>query len=127
MSYNESTFAGDELHTICCAGDAVRGDKVAFERAVFGGSLRSPKFLRFELVRGEIVADSYGANKQQHTFTILLADGSKTRIKGRNLYRNGTFRQPWPDESLRHAAATEKHSRGDMARAQRAARVEYRV
>lgn len=126
MPYQTSTFSGDELHTINCTGDAVVGDKVAFERAVFSGSLRKPKFSHFELVKGEIVSDSYGRDKQQHTFTIQLADGSKTLIKGRNLYGNGTWRQPWADEAARHAASDEKHSRGDMARAQRAIRKEER-
>jgi hypothetical protein len=126
MGYAVSTFSGDEVHTIRCTGDCVKGDRVAFERATFGGSRTRPTFAGFELVTGEIVADSYGADKQQHTFTLLLADGSKTRIKGRNLYANGVYRAPWADEKERRTAAEEKHERGDAARAERAVRIRER-
>jgi len=124
MTYQTSEYAGDESHTINCTGDCVTGDKVSFERATFSGSFRKPKFAGFERVTGEIVKDSYGADKQQHTFTILLADGSKIRIKGRNLYANGVWRQPWADESARNQAADEKHQRGDFARKARQIRRE---
>jgi hypothetical protein len=126
MAYNESTFAGDAEHTINCTGDCVVGDEVAFERATFTGSFRKPKFAGFEMVVGHIVADSYGAEKQQHTFTIEIADGGKTLIKGRNLYKNGVWRKPWADEAARHQAADEKHARGDRARAARQQRIEER-
>lgn len=122
MAYQVSEFRGDELHSIVCTGDVVRGDKVAFERATFNGSFRNAKFAGFERIVGEVVADSYGAAKQQHTFTLRLTDGSTLRIKGRNLYANGTYRQPWADEAARREAANEKHGRGDAARAARAER-----
>lgn len=123
MAYQNSTFAGDEQYSINATGDCCVGDRVAFERATFTGSYRNAKFAGFELVIGEIVADSYGAAKQQHTFTIRLADGSTTRIKGRNLYANGVYRQRWADENARRAALDEKHGRGDAARAARAERI----
>lgn len=122
MAYEVSTYRGDDEYPICCTGDAVVGDEIRFERAEFGGSYKRPVFLRFELVTGKIVADSYGADKQQHTFTVALPNGSKTRIKGRNLYREGVWRKAWPDESKRLLVADEKHKRGDVARAQRAMR-----
>lgn len=124
MNYQISEYAGDELHTINCTGDCVTGDKISFDRATFSGSFRNAKFAGFERLTGVIVKDSYGAAKQQHTFTILLADGSKIRIKGRNLYANGVWRQPWPDESERKQAAAEKHLRGDAARRARQIRRE---
>ena len=124
MGYAVSDFAGDERHPIRCTGDACKGDRVAFERATFVGSFRNAKFAGFERVEGEIIADSYGRDRQQHTFTLRLADGSTTRIKGRNLYANGTWRQPWPDEGQRRNTLTEKHVRGDAARAVRADRRE---
>jgi hypothetical protein len=99
MSYQVSTFAGDDVHTMCCTGDVVSGDEVAFERATFAGSLRKPKFVGFELVIGTVVAESYGRDKQQHTFTIELASGGKALIKGRNLYANGVWRKLWQDEA----------------------------
>lgn len=122
MTYQISTYSGDDLHTIDCTGDACVGDRVAFERATFTGSWRNAKFAGFELVRGEIIRDSYGADKQQHTFTLRLVEGSEIRIKGRKLYANRTFRQPWADESQRNAALADKHVRGDAARAERAER-----
>lgn len=127
MTYQISTFSGDSEHTICCTGDAVVGDQVAFERATFSGSLRKPKFAGFEMVTGMIVADSYGPEKQQHTFTILRADGTKTLIKGRNLYAQTLMRRPWSDESKRRGAAEEKHGRGDSARSACAQRIENRA
>ncbi|KDO39177.1 hypothetical protein CISIN_1g0392731mg, partial [Citrus sinensis] len=54
------------------------------------------------IVAGRIVKESYGAAKQQHTFTIevLWSKGEKPLpplrpllIKGRNLYRLKTLRQ----------------------------------
>lgn len=127
MTYTDPTYAGDDEYSIRCTGDACVGDEVRFERATFtGGSFgrfrSKPKFAGFETVTGKIVRDSYGADKQQHTFTIEHSDGSTLRIKGRNLYANGTWRKPWADERERHAVLNEKHTRGDRARADREAR-----
>jgi len=109
-------FSGDEEFNINCTGDACVGDEVRFSRAVFSGSFRKPKFCGYEIVTGKIIADSYGAAKQQHTFTIALECGQKTLIKGRNLYKNGVFRRAWADERARDAVLDEKHSRGEIAR-----------
>jgi len=106
-------------YAIDCTGDAVAGDRVQFTRAVFEGSYRRPVFVENEVIRAEILRDSYGAGRQQHTFTMLSEDGITFRIKGRNLYRNGTRRMRWADESKRRAAADEKHNRGDDARHER--------
>lgn len=115
----EATYRGDLEFSIECTGDCVKGDLVRFERATFTGSFKRPKFMGFELVTGEIVCDSYGAEKQQHTFTLKLPDESRIRIKGRNLYANGIWRKPWADETLRDIEAHDKHERGDFARAAR--------
>lgn len=119
MAYQISEYSGDELYCIKCTGDAVVGDEVRFERAVFTGSYRKPQFDGFVKITGKIIKDSYGKDKQQHTFTLELVDGSKQMIKGRNLYSNETYRKIWADESLRQKVADEKHARGDMARAER--------
>lgn len=111
--------------TINCTGDCVVGDFVQFERAVFTGSYRRPRFSHNETVEGEIIRDSYGAAKQQHTFKIRKLDGVEFHIKARNLYRNGTMRKPWADESKRKQALQEKHQRGDAARAARYSRLAY--
>lgn len=125
MPYQKSSFPGDPEHTIDCTGDCVVGDEVAFERATFTGSFRNAKFAGFERVIGKIVRDSYGRDKQQHTFTLELAESGELRvIKGRNLYANGVYRKPWADESSRHIAAKEKHQRGDRARKARQIRRE---
>lgn len=121
---NESTFRGDATYPIDCTGDAVRGDEVCFDRATFTGSFRNAKFAGFERIEGTIVADSYGAQAQQHTFTIMLVGGGEVRIKGRNLYKNGVFRKAWADEPARVIAANEKHTRGDRARQARKERKE---
>lgn len=115
--------------TINCTGNACTGDVILFSEGVFGGSFRKPKFLGERRIAARIVKDSYGDTKQQHTFTLeviasdghdALKSGSKTTRKGRNVYRNGTMRQAWPDENARKAALSEKHERGDLARAVRA-------
>lgn len=118
-SFEEPTYKGDSEYNIDTTGDVVVGDEVAFERAMFTGSWKNPKFDGFELVNGKVIKDSYGKDKQQHTFTLELKDGSTMRIKGRNLYKNGTWRKKWEDESLRNKVADEKHLRGNIARAER--------
>ncbi len=116
---------------IPCAGDACAGDTILFGEAVFGGPFRKPRFLGERRIVARIVKDGYGAGKQQHTFTLEiiasdgiepLAAGSKTTRKGRNVYRNGTMRAPWPDETVRGQALDDKHARGDVARRARAER-----
>lgn len=118
---------------INCTGDVVTGDVIRFEESVFGGSHRKPKYLGTRVVEAEVLGDSYGERKQQHTFSLLilastgtqaLTPGTRTTRKGRNVYRNGTTRRPWVDESAREAARQEKHARGDTARSARAARRE---
>lgn len=109
-------------------GDVVTGDVICFSEAVFRGSYRKPKYLGDRTIIAEVLKDSYGAGKQQHTFTINviksrgyepLKTGVKTRRKGRNVYRQGTQRLPWRDEAKREEIAGEKHERGDAARRER--------
>ncbi len=47
MTYITAEFKGDDIYLINCTGDACVGDEIAFERAIFGGSFRSPKFIGF--------------------------------------------------------------------------------
>lgn len=117
--------------TISCTGDACQGDMILFTEVVFGGSFRKPKFLGERRIAAHIAKDSYGVAKQQHTFTLTIlhsdgvepiAAGSVTIRKGRNVYRNGTMRQPWADEAARTANLDDKHARGDAARAARETR-----
>lgn len=41
-----------------------------------------------EILMGEIFKHSYGVERYQHTFTVLLDNGEKKLVKGRNLYPN---------------------------------------
>lgn len=124
--------------TIDCTGDVVAGDTILFTEGVFSGfcgrsrfGSSKPKRLGDRTIVAEVLRDSYGAGKQQHTFTIrvlacegyaALAVNSETTRKGRNIYRNETSRLPWADESERAAVADDKHARGDKAREVRAMR-----
>jgi hypothetical protein len=116
MAYQSSDYCGDEEFFIDCKGDCVVGDEIRFERATFTGSYRSAKFAGFEQITGEIIKESYGNEKQQHTFTIELKNGSKICIKGRNLYKQGVWRKKWENEDERYDAQEEKHERGNEAR-----------
>ncbi|CBI35832.3 hypothetical protein VitviT2T_013111 [Vitis vinifera] len=121
-----------------CKGDACTGDVVMFEQNVYemfniaSRSASGPP-CGSRIIAGHIVKDSYGAAKQQHTFTIevLWSKGEKPLpplhpllIKGRNLYRLKTLRQRWEDEGERQKVLMEKHSRGSLARSDREARIQ---
>lgn len=112
--------------------DVIVGDLVEFVEPVFSGSYRNARFAGNRRIVAEVLRESYGATRQQHTFTIrvLASDGAQpleagatTTRKGRNLYRDCS-RLTWRDESARAAAAVDKHARGDRARAVRKARQE---
>lgn len=130
---NASHAAGSFLKKPTQAGnDVVTGDIVEFQQDVFGGSFKRPTYLGQRTVHGEVIKDSYGAEKQQHTFTIrpINVEGINAdeilkkqsfRIKGRNLYKNGVMRE-LVDEKARDLVADEKHVRGSAAREQRAIR-----
>ena len=117
-----------DLFTINCTGDACVGGTILFTETVWGGNWKHPTKLGERIIAALIVKDSYGAAKQQHTFTLEVIDsegydaleiGSSVRRKGRTVYGNGTKRQPWTDETQRGAVLDEKHARGDIARAAR--------
>jgi len=112
-------------YPIDATGDVVTGDTIKFTEAVFAGSFRKPIYLGDRVIEAEIIRDSYGAEKQQHTFTIRILRstgtdavpvGTVTTRKGRNIYRRGVQRQIWQSEDARASEASEKHKRGDDAR-----------
>ncbi|KAK3425917.1 hypothetical protein EUGRSUZ_F02474 [Eucalyptus grandis] len=137
------TGKGEEKYPVSsfvlrCKGDACTGDVVMFEQNVYelfniaSRSASGPPCGK-RIVAGRIVKESYGAAKQQHTFTIevLWSKGEKPLpplhpllIKGRNLYRYNTMRQRWEDEGERAKALMEKHARGSLARSDREARLQ---
>ncbi|KAJ6852198.1 zinc finger CCCH domain-containing protein 62-like isoform X1 [Iris pallida] len=126
--YPKSSFS------INCTGDVCKGDVILFKQRVYekfdkvkrggGGNIIGTR-----TIAGKVVKESYGATKQQHTFTveILWCKGTKAwpplyplLVKGRNLYRLKTFRQPWNNETERSKVLAEKHKRGATARHVRA-------
>ncbi|XP_062156792.1 zinc finger CCCH domain-containing protein 62 isoform X2 [Alnus glutinosa] len=124
--YPRSTFV------INCTGDVCKGDVVLFTQKVyerFNKVTRHGRPQGKRTVAGRVVKESYGAAKQQHTFTVevLWSKGSNRLpplfpllVKGRNLYKLRTFRQRWSNESERMKVLAEKHKRGTAARLVRA-------
>ncbi|CAN4079631.1 unnamed protein product [Withania somnifera] len=120
--------------TINCTGDVCKGDVVLFTQKVyknFDKRTRGGELLGKRTIAGRIAKESYGAAKQQHTFTVevLWSQGVKQLpplfpllVKGRNLYKLNTFRQRWKDEKERLEVLAEKHKRGEAARFIRAKR-----
>ncbi|XP_009611548.1 zinc finger CCCH domain-containing protein 62-like isoform X2 [Nicotiana tomentosiformis] len=120
--------------TINCTGDVCKGDVVLFTQKVyknFDKMTRGGELLGKRTIAGRIVKESYGATKQQHTFTVevLWSQGVKKLsalfpllVKGRNLYKLKTFRQRWKNEKERLEVLAEKHKRGEAARFIRATR-----
>lgn len=109
---NENTFG------IGCTGDAVTGDHIQFTEAVFEWSYRRASFVGMRTIEAIIEKDSYGSEKQQHTFSLRVTRsegcepieiGKLVCRKGRNVYWNGTYRKLWEDEEKRKIALDEKH------------------
>jgi len=111
-------------HSIPCKGDVCVGDQLVFVDRVWErqrinsyGKMANV-IVDYQLVEAEVIRDSYGADKQQHTFTLKLAKTERL-IKGRNLYAIGCWRRVWTDESQRNTVLAEKHERGNNARVAR--------
>jgi len=111
----------------------VTGDTVKFKEAVFSGSYKKPRWVGDREITAEVINDSYGDKKQQHTFTIrvihctgydCLPTGKITTRKGRNIYKNDPVRLTWENEDERVGASEEKHKRGAVARERRTIRRE---
>ena len=119
-------MAENSKYDVECAGNVVVGDVIRFDHFVSSicgwYSARKPKVeMKYSATyEAVVVADSYGEDKQQHTFSLFIFDGKggtflKT-IKGRVLYRNAIMRKAWKNEADRAAAVKEKNGRGDYAR-----------
>ncbi|XP_058777958.1 zinc finger CCCH domain-containing protein 62-like isoform X2 [Vicia villosa] len=117
---------------INCTGDVCMGDVVLFKQKVyekFSKMTRHGRVIGNRTVAGRVVKESYGAAKQQHTFTVEVLWSSGVRklpplspllVKGRNLYKQKTYRQRWKNEADRVKVLSEKHRRGAAARSVRA-------
>lgn len=113
---------------INCTGDVCMGDVVMFRQKVyekFSKVARHGRVRGSRTVAGRVVKESYGAAKQQHTFTVEVLWSSGVRklppltpllVKGRNLYKLKTYRQRWKNEADRVKVLSEKHRRGAAAR-----------
>lgn len=108
-------------YSINCTGDACTNDEVLFMQAIWErkpinrfGKLAN-QIVDYKWIEGTIIKDSYGTEKQQHTFTILLKNqrGKKILIKGRNLYKVCCFRKP---RENRDTDLLDKRQRGNAAR-----------
>ncbi|RDX80620.1 Zinc finger CCCH domain-containing protein 62, partial [Mucuna pruriens] len=120
------------LGSALSSGDVCMGDVVLFRQKVyekFDKMTQRGKHLGNRTVAGRVVKESYGAAKQQHTFTVEVLWSSGVRklpplspllVKGRNLYKQKTYRQRWKDEADRIEVLGEKHKRGAAARSKRA-------
>jgi len=115
-------------------GDIVSGDVIRYTEKVFDYGMKKSIYLGERTNTVEILKDSYGADRMQHTFTVRVVDsegyqaldrGTITRRKGRNLYRSEKlYRLEWKDESARQSARDEKHARGNAARTKKAQLIE---
>lgn len=117
FSYNKKLKNDIDLNKDACIDDVI-----IFQQAIFGGSWKKPKFLGYNTRICKVLNESYGAEKQQHTFTLKdLENQEEFRIKGRNIYGNGFARIKGnqKEELARVEIATEKHTRGDIAREMR--------
>ncbi|KAH6788253.1 SAP domain-containing protein [Perilla frutescens var. hirtella] len=123
--YPRSSFRLD------CTGDVCKGDIVLFHQRVHqtSGKTARNRTVGRRTVAGRIIKESYGATRQQHTFTVEVLWNRGTKkldplfpllVKGRNLYRLKTFRQLWQNEKERVEVLAEKHRRGNAARSIRA-------
>lgn len=108
-------------YSINCTGDACTNDEVLFLQVILErkpinrfGKLAN-QIVGYKWIEGTIIKDSYGIEKQQHTFTIKLKNqrGKKMLIKGRNLYKVCCFRKP---RENRLPDLLEKRERGNVAR-----------
>lgn len=120
-------------------GDVCAGDVIRFRETVWSDEYNlykrwrqsTPKPAGKRTITALVLRDSYGRDKQQHTFTLIvmkcvgdspLRKGEQILRKGRNVYRWGVERRRWKDETARQAQLAEKHARGSTARAERAQR-----
>jgi hypothetical protein len=110
--YETEQYLGKKFHR--STGDNCEGDIIWFARDCFSGSFKNAKFDGTECLRVVILKDSYGKEKQQHTFTCALmkSASSKTHVKGSEFKID------------RGETLNNKHTRGEQARLKREERRE---
>src|SRR3989344_2925357 len=94
------------LRWIDCGGDACTGDTILFVEDVWSEYGDDAEILGQRTIMARVIRESYGAEKQQHTFTLEVLGceghspysvGDRILRKGRKIYRNGTHRLKWDD------------------------------
>lgn len=110
-----------------CNGSIVHGDTIEWIEDVYGedrGIGYNPVLGQRTNV-GSVIKESYGKEKQQHTFTILiessdgfrpLPEGKEVLRKGRVLHRYNPKRKLWDNEETRRRVEDQKQIRGARAR-----------
>ena len=102
----------------------VQGTIFEAQLPVFTGSYKNAKFSHNVSVKMQVIKESYGAERGQHTFTLLclesshpedFAVGKTYRKKGRNLYPNICANVQQPDNYLQVAAEKDDRSRYSAA------------
>ena len=93
----------------------VKGCKIKVSEPVFIGSYPNAKYSHHKEYIGTIIKESYGKKTGQHTFTILLDDGSKILRKGRNIYPNLIEIIQKPDEETFQKLAKDKQIRKNIS------------
>ena len=107
--------------------DIVEGDILIFVEAVFTGSFRNPKYVGDRTILATVKKESYGADKGQHTFTLIVHDceginaneilaKDTIRRKGRNLYKECYHVGSLYSSEERSEKAEDKHERGNRVR-----------
>ena len=101
-------------------GDIVVGDTIRFSEAVFSGQHYNPKYEGNREVIAEVLKISAGDIQSENTISLRvvsssgeqpIAEGTKTRRKRKNVFRNEVSRLTWENEQHRGELA----STGDEA------------
>lgn len=65
-------YPDDADINIDCTGDVVKGDIIKFTEGVFVGNYRNSVYTGDRTITAVVTNDSYGPDKQQHTFSLLI-------------------------------------------------------
>lgn len=92
MAFIQSRFTGDREFDVPCRRLPDIGEEIKFSRPCFIGPYPNRRFVGYEVLSGAVVASSYGAKTNRHTFTII-SEGKKRFIQARTLIENGFWRK----------------------------------
>ena len=110
MSYYNLESKKTRRYSIECTGTVIPDDRIRFTEAVFAGPWPNTKISGTRTLEAAVLASNRNKTGGEITFTlrVLFATGYQApqrgdmlRRKSRNVYRNGTWRAPWNNESVR--------------------------